>query len=77
MTENGESQHALEKRVVELELALTHLQRDFETLNETILLQNAKLEDLTRKLEQLDARVDLAGQPDEQREPGEERPPHY
>jgi SlyX protein len=64
-------------RIVELELLVTHLQRDLDTLNEVLLGQQKQLDTLGKLLARLDDRVARLGDDDEPRDPVEERPPHY
>jgi uncharacterized coiled-coil protein SlyX len=67
----------LASRVVELELMVTHLQRDVELLNGVILEQQREFESLRRMLTKLDDRVTRLGEEDDPRDPLSERPPHY
>jgi SlyX protein len=68
---------SLPDRVVELELLVTHLQRDLDTLNGVLLDQQKQLDALGRLVARLDDRVTRLGDEDEPRDPVEERPPHY
>lgn len=63
-------------RLTQVESALMHLQHDFESLNDTLLYQQKLINELRKSVEKLTSVVEnLDG--DEQRDPGEERPPHY
>lgn len=67
----------VDQRLTKVEIALTHLQTDYEALNETILLMAKQLEQLQASIDRLTARLD---QPQESSEPGDledEKPPHY
>ncbi|HTI49709.1 MAG TPA: SlyX family protein [Planctomycetaceae bacterium] len=68
---------SLPDRVVELELLVTHLQRDLDTLNGVLLDQQKQLDALGRLVARLDDRVTRLGDEDEPSDPVEERPPHY
>ena len=66
-----------EPRIVELELLVTHLQRDLETLNQVLLDQRKELEELRNVVTRVDDRLARLGQTDEPYDPAQERPPHY
>jgi SlyX protein len=66
-----------EERLVTLELLVTHLERDLATLNSVLLDQQKEIESLKRLVNRLDDRVTRLADDEEQRDPGEERPPHY
>lgn len=66
----------LSQRVVDLEILVTHLQHDLQTLNEVILDQQKQLDLFREVIGRLDdrmARLDTT----EKFDPGLERPPHY
>jgi len=67
----------LADRVLELEMLVTHLQRDLETLNSVVLDQQKQLDALRQLISKLDNRVTGLGEGDEPRDLREERPPHY
>jgi SlyX protein len=67
----------LAERVVDLELLVTHLQRDIETLNQVVLDQRKELDALQRLIARLDDRVAQMGEGDEPRDLVAEKPPHY
>jgi SlyX protein len=68
---------SLADRVVELELLVTHLQHDLDTLNGVLLDQRKELDTLGKLVARLDDRVTRLADDDEPRDPIEERPPHY
>ena len=64
-------------RIVELEMLVTHLQHDVQTLNGVILDQQKQLDKFREVLSRLDDRVTRMGDPAEKFDPHLERPPHY
>ena len=68
----------LTTRTTELEVLFTHLQKTMQELNQVILQQGRQLDRLQAQMTQLtaDYRAVSAGPPLE-RNPLEERPPHY
>lgn len=58
-------------------MLVTHLQRDFETLNAVILDQQKQIDGFRQLLSKLDSRVTRLGEGDEPRDLLAERPPHY
>lgn len=64
------------ERIVEAEMALAHLQHDYDALNEVVLEQQKTIEGLSRKLQKLESKVDASSDP-EVRDAEAERPPHY
>lgn len=67
----------LNDRVVELELLVTHLERDLATLNSVLLDQQKQIDSLQQIISRLDDRVARLSDDDDSRDPGIERPPHY
>ncbi len=64
------------QRITELEISMTHLQRDYDALHEVLLSQQKTIDGLKRKLERLESRVDGVADP-EIRDAEAEKPPHY
>jgi SlyX protein len=67
----------LPNRLIELELLVTHLQRDLESLNGALVDQQKQIDSLHRLIAGLNDRVKRLGDDEEPRDPVEERPPHY
>ena len=68
---------SLNNRLIELESIVMHLQNDLVQMNKVMLDQQRDIESLNRKVQQFENRLaETAGDP-EQRDPLEERPPHY
>ena len=63
-------------RIVEAEIALTHLQHDYESLNEVVLEQQKAIEQLSIQIQRLQTKVESNAEP-EIRDAESERPPHY
>ena len=72
---NNESRTDRE-RIVESEIALTHLQHDYESLNEVVLQQQKTIEQLAVKIQRLETKIESNADP-EVRDAESERPPHY
>jgi uncharacterized coiled-coil protein SlyX len=66
-----------ESRITELELLVTHLQRDVDALNSVVVEQQKQLDGLHRLLTKLDHRVEEFFDGEETRDPVAEQPPHY
>lgn len=64
------------QRIVEMEMSLTHLQRDFDALNAVVLEQQSAIEAMSMQILQLKSKLDASNDP-EVRDPESERPPHY
>ena len=71
-SENRESD-----RITELELALTHLQKDYESLNEVVLDNGSRLASLESAMQRLTSKLDALSEPSSERRPEDEKPPHY
>ncbi len=67
----------LEKRLVEVELSLTHLQHDFDKLNGVVLSQQSVIDDLYKELSRAHALIEALEEGPEIRDPEAERPPHH
>lgn len=64
-------------RLIKLEMTVAHLEYELQQMHSVLLAVQAEIRasrDLISKLEQ---RLILAGEPPEQRNPTEEKPPHY
>lgn len=64
------------ERIVDAEMALTHLQHDYESLNEVVLAQQKTIEQLSAQVQRLQSKVEANSDP-EVRDAESERPPHY
>ena len=68
----------LRERVTELETLLTHVQHDFQQLNEVILQQQDRFTAIERQLVRLEQQLrTIADSPTEAIDPLDEKPPHY
>ena len=73
-----ENQEKISERMNSLESSLTYLQNDYEQLNETVLENTKRLEQLKLAVARLTARLEQSGsQGDEVRNLEDEKPPHY
>ena len=64
-------------RLIRLELAVAHLQHDFEQLHQVALALQAELRTMSLALSRFDRRLMQLGDIPEERSPELERPPHY
>ncbi|HHH31843.1 MAG TPA: SlyX family protein [Polyangiaceae bacterium] len=62
----------IEKRVIELEIKLTHQDRLLEELNEVVIEQRASIDKLEKRADALEKALFAL-----QEDPANERPPHY
>ncbi len=65
------------QRIIELEMAIAHLQHALEQMNSVLLAVQADLAASREKITKLENRIQLATEPTDDREPILERPPHY
>lgn len=63
-------------RIVDAEMALAHLQHDYDALNEVVFQQQKAIESLTVKVQKLEAKLEANSDP-EIRDAEAEKPPHY
>ncbi len=66
-----------EARLIALELLITHLEREHEAMNATLLEHERTIAELKRHIERLENRVAAVAEEAPARNPAEERPPHY
>jgi SlyX protein len=64
-------------RLTNVELLLTHLQRDFEQLSQVVFRQQAEIDALKTEVAKLNTRIVTLTDDPEIRDPQEEKPPHY
>ncbi len=67
----------LTRRLNNVEIALTHLQNDFEALNETVLLFSKRVEQLQANVERLTTQIEQSTEATEPESLEDEKPPHY
>ena len=73
-----ENQEKIGERLNSVESALAYLQNDYEQLNETVLENTKRLEQLKLVVERLTARLEQSASPaDDVRNLEDEKPPHY
>jgi len=76
--ESMEKQEKIIDRLNGLESSLTYLQNDYEQLNETVLENTKRLEQLKLAVDRLILRLEQSGsQTSEVRDLEDEKPPHY
>lgn len=72
------SQDKNTKRLADLESALAYLQKDYDALNETVLENTQRLEQLKNTVDRLTTQLQgLANASSEPRRIEDEKPPHY
>lgn len=73
-----DNQEKTNERLNALESSLTYLQNDYEQLNETVLENTKRLEQLKLAVDRLILRIEQSGaQTPEVRNLEDEKPPHY
>jgi len=76
-----EKQEKINDRLNELESSLTYLQNDYEQLNETVLENTKRLEQIKLAVDRLILRIEQSGsqtpEVPEVRNLEDEKPPHY
>ena len=71
------SSESSDRRLIELELLVTHLQHDLEQMSSVLVGQQSQIETLKQEINRLEEQIgQLQGEP-EIRDPDSERPPHY
>jgi uncharacterized coiled-coil protein SlyX len=65
-----------DQRITNLETAVMHLQHDFEGLSDSLIHQQKTIDDLKKTVEKLSATIQSLDN-EEERDPKDERPPHY
>lgn len=65
------------KRLTNLETSLMHLQSDYDSLNEVVLENSKRLQEMTDLLVRLTEKLESAKTPEPPRKPEDEKPPHY
>ena len=68
---------AVENRVAEMEIKLTHMEDDLKTLNDAVVRQQTHIEKLELAVERLKDRLNAQNEARGGEEIPDERPPHY
>ena len=66
-----------EERLTKIETLLAHLQHDVEQIHQSLTHQFERLQKVDQRFKGLERELELMSQPDEERDPAEEKPPHY
>ena len=65
-------------RITDLEVALAHLQRQFDLLNEVVTEQATRLDQAFKRIEKWEQKLDgVKNAAGSETDPIEEKPPHY
>jgi len=68
----------LEKRINDLESTVAHQQREYGVLNQVVIEQAQTMEKLARRLTALESNLEsVQSQVADDRDPLDEKPPHY
>ena len=67
----------ISERLNNVEAALAHLQKDFDALNEAILLYSKRFETIQATLDQMSEQIEEAKTVESTADPVDEKPPHY
>ena len=71
------SQPESSSRIIGLETAVAHLQHELEQMHQVLLAVQADLNAAREKMAKLETKIVHTNEDSEQRNPSEERPPHY
>jgi SlyX protein len=67
----------LPDKIIRLETTIAHLERELEQMHSVLLDVQAELKSSREKVARLETKLELVIEPAEERDPGDERPPHY
>jgi uncharacterized coiled-coil protein SlyX len=70
MTDNHDHQ-------IRMESLLAHLQQDIEQINKSLTYQMQRLQEMDQRFTRIERELELLPQPAENRDPQQEKPPHY
>ena len=65
------------QQIIDLQMTVAHLEHDLSQMHDVLLAVQADLKAMRDQMAKLERRVVLSGEPAEQRDPNDERPPHY
>ena len=65
------------QRLTELESSMMHLQNDYDSLNEVVLENARRLEQVLKTIQGLTDRLKVISEPQSERSAEDEVPPHY
>jgi len=66
-----------EDRLTKIETLLAHLQHDVEQINQSLTHQFERLQKVDQRFKGIERELELMSQPEEERDPEQEKPPHY
>jgi SlyX protein len=75
--ETDQTSSQLDERLIRIEMSLAHLQQDIDAINESLLNHLQRIQAFEGRFSRIEAAVDRLSEPAEQRDPGNEQPPHY
>ena len=67
----------ISERLNNVETALAHLQKDFDALNEAILLHSHRFDKIQGRLDQMAEQIQESKTTESTADPVDEKPPHY
>ena len=62
---------------IRMESPLAHLQQDIEQINKSLTYQMQRLQEMDQRFTRIERELELVSQPAENRDPQQEKPPHY
>ncbi|WP_010585973.1 SlyX family protein [Schlesneria paludicola] len=65
------------QQIIDLQMTVAHLEHDLAQMHHVLLAVQADLKGMRDQMAKLERRVVQASEPAEQRDPNDERPPHY
>ena len=66
-----------DERIVELEMTVTHLEHELGQMHSVLLAVQEELKSVREHIGKLERRIVVSSEPQEERDPMDERPPHY
>lgn len=67
----------ISEQIIRLEMTVAHLERELEQMHSVLLAIQAELKSSREQVSKLERRMQLAIEQPEERNPIDERPPHY
>lgn len=71
------SEQNLPERMMNLEMAVSHLEHNIDQMHSVLLSVQEEIKAIRDQMAKMERRITSAAETPEQRDPLEERPPHY
>lgn len=66
-----------DSRLEKIENALMHLQKDVDQVNQSLTVHFERLQSIDQRFKGLERELEMMQEPEESRDPKQEKPPHY